>query len=91
MKIKIKRKKSLYDSLIEKWGDADGRTSTEINGFGIKIFPDGTQFVINAKTGKPIQRTRQVRYLGQNGQGLNFYIPEDETLGIGEPIPSFQR
>lgn len=98
----IKKKKPLinpkadkkFNSLVQKYGkpEYDSREGEAcINGYGVAVFPSGEQFVIDAKTGNIIARTKDVRYIG-NSRGLHFYIHQDHELLMGDSAkPSFPR
>lgn len=91
-----KRKKenssSSYEALCKEFGRPrrnalDGEPS--ISGFGIASFPNGKQFVQDCVTGKIIERTSDVRYIGQQN-GLHFYChPKSDYNSQVEAVPSF--
>lgn len=78
-----------YEELTKEYGDDPEYTSS----LGIKIFPTGEQFVIDAKTGRIITRDKTTRYLGRDSEsGLHIYLGEDSELKEGdEAHPSFAK
>lgn len=89
------KKISEFKSLVNKYGEpvhSGIEGEPLINGFGIAVFPNGEQFVKEARTGQIIKRTRNVRYLGHSN-GLHYYISEEKKLRKTDEIkyPSFPK
>lgn len=88
------KRKSLYSEKVEEYGEPayesrDGEP--QITGYGVAVFPDGSAFVKDAKTGEVVKRTESIRYIGQS-KGLHFYLSEGQELLIGDQAkPSFPR
>lgn len=78
-----------YEALIGEYGD----DPSFITSLGVKIFPTGDQFVIDAKTGRIILRDKSTRYLGRDeDSGLHIFIGEENELREGEQAhPSFAK
>lgn len=78
-----------YDELVKEYGD----DPAFVTSLGIKIFPTGEQFVIDAKSGRIIKRDKSTRYLGRDEEsGLHLYLSEDSTLDdADEAHPSFPK
>ena len=77
MKIKLKQKQNLYQKLVEQYG------IPETDRWGIKTFefsPEGYQFVIEAKTKKPILRNK-TKYMGQQ-EGMHFYREKGKSMSL---------
>lgn len=76
-----------YEELLNEYGE----DRVETTSLGIKIFPTGEQFVIDAKTGRIIKRDKSVRYLGRDEEtGFHFYLAEGNELDKSdEAQPSF--
>ncbi len=77
----------------EKCVDTYGQDPSFITSLGIKIFPNGEQFVINAATGRVIVRDKSTRYLGRDEEtGLHLFLGENSELEAGQiAYPSFQK
>lgn len=82
-----------YQEHLERYGDINDQGSeTAINRYGIKMFQDGVGFVIDAKTGRVIERTREVRYLGYSDNGEHYYVHQDNENSLSRievPYASF--
>lgn len=82
-----------YQECIEQFGDVgDFQSDTVVNAYGIKSFGNGLQFVIDGVTGRVIERTRDVRYLGSSAEG-HYYVHTDNEGSLSRldaPIVSFQ-
>lgn len=78
-----------YEDLIEEYGDEP----EYVTNFGVKIFPTGDQFAIDAKTGRVIVRDKSTRYLGRDeDSGFHIYLGEGNDLAeTDEAHPSFVK
>ena len=67
--------------------------SAQLTNFGEHTWQQVEEkFVKDAKTGKILVRTREVKYLGRSEQGFNFYLgPKSRLLESDKAIPSFYQ
>lgn len=75
---------------VEKKPDNIFEAIGNVNGFGIKVLEDGSQWIIDAKTGKPEKRNGYDPM--RTKQGIYFWIKKGETLtSLDTPHPSIWR
>jgi hypothetical protein len=60
-----------------------------INAYGIAIFPNGKQFVQDCVTGKIIERTPEVRYIGRQGDFHFYAAAKSKYTERTHALPSF--
>jgi hypothetical protein len=65
----------------------------DLTAWGEHVWPQtGIKFVKDAATGRVIERTRDVKYLGRSEAGHNYYLgPKSKLKEEMEPIPSFNK
>lgn len=81
----MKFKPDLFIIFSRKYGPP------QITAWGEAVWPEAEEkFVKDAKTGKILVRTRDVKYLGKSSKGFNFYFGSKSKLGVTDKaIPSF--
>jgi hypothetical protein len=65
----------------------------QLTDFGEHVWEQtGEKFVKDAKTGRVMERTREVKYLGKSEEGFHLYLGPKSKLKEGDrAVPSFHE
>ena len=87
MVITVKRNESLYQKYTRLYGQP------QLTRYGEHVWEQVPEkFVRDAKTGKILERTMDVKYIGKSPEGLNFYLgPKSRLTLTDKAIPSFYK